>query len=224
LGALGLTKITSIDIPGCAHQPDLIQNLNDPFPPALQNCFSTIIDPGTLEHALDLRGALTNLVGALKLRGVIVHFLPIYSYNGGYVSINPNLLNDFYEVNGFSEQHTYIVMWDRYRPYAAHSRCYTYTPAVLGARHALADYDQCRYTPHLLHFARKVSEVAAVKCPIQNEAPSIEIAEPTSQQRIRQRLKALLYRFMPHQVAYELEARLRRRRDLRRIRRSSFYP
>jgi hypothetical protein len=59
-------------------------------------------------------------------------------------------------------------MWDRYWAYSSKKiRCYEYRKDVMGSRHALADYDQVRYTPHLLIFARKGREVDELTVPLQ---------------------------------------------------------
>src|SRR5437899_4151427 len=152
--AMGIHDRTSIDIPGSANRPNLIHDLNQPIPADLRGRFNLVIDPGTMEHVFDVRTGLTNVVHALAPGGTVIHFVPIYSYNGGYFSINPNVMHDFYEANGFTDIRSYVIMWDRYRPFRGRSRCYPYGP-VMRARHALADADQWRYTPHLLFLARK---------------------------------------------------------------------
>ncbi|MEZ5566182.1 MAG: hypothetical protein R3F24_12015 [Gammaproteobacteria bacterium] len=94
--------------------------------------------------------------------------MPTYSYNGGYYSINPNVLTDFYTANGFTDIRAFVIMWDRYRPYGKQrSLCYEYRSDVLGSRHALADLDQVRYAPHLLLFARKEMAVEEFVAPLQ---------------------------------------------------------
>ena len=103
LAALGLREVTSVDISGAAHAPDLVHDLNRPFPADLTGRFGLVVDPGTTEHVFDIRTGLGNVVRALRLGGVVVHFVPVYSYNGGYFTINPNLLTDFYAVNGVSD-------------------------------------------------------------------------------------------------------------------------
>jgi SAM-dependent methyltransferase len=167
--SLGIPDVTSVDIPGCEHQPDLIHDLNDPFPQHFSNRFNLVIDPGTIEHVFDIKTGLSNIVRALKVGGVIIQQVPVYSYNGGYYSINPNLLNDFYAANGFDELKTYIIMWDRYHAYTGQNRCYEYSEQLLGFRHAIADYDQCRFSPHMLFFARKKEELLEIRIPLQFE-------------------------------------------------------
>ena len=129
----------SVDIAGSEHVPDFIHDLNNPFPEKYMNRFNIIVDPGTIEHVFDIKSGLANIVRALKVGGTVIQQVPIYSYNGGYYNINPNLLNNFYVANGFADIKMFIIMWDRYHAYTGTNRCYEYTDKYLGARHALAD-------------------------------------------------------------------------------------
>lgn len=223
---MGLDEIVSIDIPGCEHPPDLVHNLNDPLPEHFLNRFNLIIDPGTVEHAFDVKTCLGNIARALKVGGIVVNFVPIYSYNGGYFSINPIVLHDFYRANGFRVLRSVIIMWDRFRPFAGESRCYEYGDAWLGSRHALADHDQVRFTPHLLLFSLKESAVAEITCPIQHEDGAAAPAETRSAFGAGQIVRSVLGladRLLPFNLAYELNHRAARMAALRRIRKHSFW-
>lgn len=222
--SLGIREVVSIDIPGCEYPPDFEHDLNEPLPQDFLNRFNLLIDPGTLEHAFDVKTCLSNVAGAMKVGGIVIHFVPIYSYNGGYFSINPNVLHDFYRGNGFHILRAIIIMWDRYRPYTGKCRCYEYGEAWLGARHALADSDQCRFTPHLLLFARKDAQVPKIVCPIQNEHLASQTpTSDTANARLARRVRSLAYRLLPFEAAYALEARITRRQVLRQIREHSFW-
>ncbi len=164
---LGLDDVTYMDIPGSEHPPDLVHDLNQPLPADRLDKYRLVMDPGTIEHVFDMKMCLTNVVRALQIGGIVVHQVPVYMFNGGYYSINPNVLNDFYARNGFTDLRTFIVMWDRYHPYKGQSRCYEYTASTMGARHALADVDQVRYSPMMVFFARKQEEVAEIRSPLQ---------------------------------------------------------
>lgn len=177
--ALGLEPVTTVDIPGSEHAPELVHDLNKPLPAEHLGRYGLIIDPGTIEHVFDMRTCLTNVSRALKPRGVVMHQVPVYMFNGGYYSINPNLLNDFYSKNGFSEIRTYIIMWDRYHPYVGKHRVYEYTAREMGMRHALSDYDQYRYSPMMMFVARKTSAVDEFVNPIQFEGHYHEAGAPS---------------------------------------------
>ena len=212
--SLGLPALTSIDIPGAAHSPDRIHDLNRPFPDELVGHFGLVVDPGTTEHVFDVRSGLSNVVRALRPGGVVIHFVPVYSYNGGYFSMNPNVLVDFYSANGFIDIRSFVIMWDRYRPFSGRSRVYEYGPS-LTARHALADRDQVRFTPHLLLFARKGAGTGEIVVPIQHEDHA-----PERRPRFLGRLARL---FLPEATVLYLAAWIRRELQLRRSRRASFW-
>lgn len=166
--ALGIDETLSVDIAGSEHIPNFIHDLNNPLPEKYMNGFNLIVDPGTIEHVFDIKSGLSNIVHALKIGGTVIQQVPIYSYNGGYYNFNPNLLNDFYTVNGFSDIKIFIIMWDRYNSYTDNNRCYEYSEKYLGSRHALTDYDQCRFTPHALLFAKKTKNNSEIVNPIQS--------------------------------------------------------
>lgn len=214
LAGLGASEITSVDIPGSTHEPDLIHDLNEPLPEALVGRFAAVLDPGTTEHVFDTRAALINVANALRVGGAAIHFVPIYSYNGGYFSINPNVMIDFYSINGFADLTAFIIMWDRYRPFAEKSRCYRYSP-LLEVRHGLADRDQCRFTPHLLLFARKDRTVNEYASPIQEERHPVGVVQSSP-------LKRILRRVLPEETVQWLAAKRRRDHQLRASRRDSF--
>jgi len=130
--ALTLDPVVTVDIPGAEHGPSIVHDLNEPFPESMRGKFKLVLDPGTTEHVFDVKTCLTNIVRVLAVGGVVVHQVPVYSYNGK-------------------------------------TRVYAYDEDVLGARHALADRDQVRFTPMLLTFARKIEEHDAIRVPLQYE-------------------------------------------------------
>lgn len=93
--AFGFDQIDSLDIPGCEHPADILHDLNTPLPKELYGQYNFLMDPGTLEHVFDQRQCFETCHRALAIGGIICHFVPIYSYNGGYYSINPNVVHDF---------------------------------------------------------------------------------------------------------------------------------
>jgi hypothetical protein len=180
----GFDAIDSLDIPGCEHTADIEHDLNTPLPEHLHGKYQFLMDPGTLEHIFDQRQCLETCHRALAIGGVICHFVPIYSYNGGYYSINPNVIHDFYAANGFGENQAYVIMWDRYKSYSTgKTRIYRYDTALMGSRHAVADLDQVRYTPHLLYFARKQSNPETLVCPIQFDGDYVGQATSLAESR-----------------------------------------
>lgn len=211
--ALGMAEVTSLDIEGAAHDPDLRHDLNAPLPDPLRDRFELVVDPGTTEHVFDLRSALTNVVYALRVGGAVIHFVPIYSYNGGYISINPSLFHDFYGANGFVDIRSYIILWDRYRQFGGPSRVYRYTKE-LEPRHALADRDLTRYVPHLLFFARKAEARPNIVVPVQHE--DHQVRPPRLLGRIARRV-------LPEDVVLYLVTMARRERQLFRSHRRSFW-
>lgn len=224
--ALGISEISTLDIPGCEHEPDLLHDLNQPLPENFTNRFNLVFDPATIEHVFDTKTGLANIVRALKVGGTVVQLAPIYSYNGGYYSINPNVINDFYRKNGFGDMKIFVIMWDRYRAYAGNHRCYEYSDEILGGRHALADYDQARFSPHLLLLARKIEDLPEIHVPLQYEGNYLT-SQPESDSRLSSKIKrygsVLLNTFLPFHLAFYMKSWAARKTQLFKIRRKSFW-
>ncbi len=217
---LGFKDVTTVDIPDCTLKPDIYHDMNQPFPKELEGKFQCILDPGTTEHVFDVKTCFTNIVNALAINGVVIHEVPVYSYNGGYFSINPQVLFDFYSENGFEDLKGYIVMWDRYLPYAPLNKVYEYNFEALGPRNALADRDQSRYSPHLLFFARKAREVEPLKVPIQKVVYLPQ--SPKSANPFLSRIKKFILEIVPFQLIMYFLQRSDRERSLKRTKKYSF--
>ena len=225
--ALGLSGVNSLDVPGSEHRAEIKHDLNDPLPPEFRSRHKLVLDPGTLEHVFDQRACMETIVRLLDVGGVVIHLVPTYMYNGGYYSINPNVLNDFYALNGFEDIKAYILMWDRYRGYAKiKTRCYAYRQDVLGSRHALADFDQVRYSPMLLFFARKTREMDVLKAPLQfggdyvGQASALEVARGQSLERVGKKWAARVQQWLPYNLANYLQTMVYRHLVLWRARRA----
>ena len=217
--ALEIEPFHSLDLPGSEHKADIAHDLNEPLESKWHDAYSTVFDPGTLEHVFDIGSCLRNIVRLLKLNGVVIHFVPVYSYNGGYYSINPNVLHDFYRANGFTDLLAYLLLWDRYRPFSsrAKTQCYVYREDVLGSRHALTEADQVRFAPHLLFFARKTQEVKHLTAPIQfqgnyvGQATALESTRNLSIERVGKRWARRLQGVLPVGPAIFLQTLIYRR-------------
>ena len=226
LKVMGIDTFHSLDLPGSEYGADIYHDLNEPLPAQWHGNYQLVLDPGTLEHVFDVRTCLANIVRALAVGGIVVHLVPIYSYNGGYYSINPNVLTDFYRVNGFSDLTSYVIMWDRYRPFTTRStRCYRYREDMLGSRHALTEADQVRYAPHLLTFARKSNDSANIVIPLQfggqyvAEASALRATRSLTLEQVGRKWAARLQRFLPLEPALYIQTAAYRRLTRWRARR-----
>jgi hypothetical protein len=230
LRSLGLSRIDSLDIPGSEHPAELLHDLNTPLPDQLRGRYSFLLDPGTLEHVFDVATCLRNIAQFLAVDGVVVHFVPVYSYNGGYYSINPNVLHDFYRANGFTDLRAYVIMWDRYRAHSkAKTLCYTYGEEILGCRHAVADRDQVRHAPHLLLFARKDRDVDSFVSPLQSggdyagQAAAAKRPGAQGLERFGSRWAPVVDRILPISVSFYLQQWVYRELVLLRARRKASF-
>jgi hypothetical protein len=222
--AFGWSDVTSIDVPGSEYKPDIIHDLNNQIPDNLADRFNLIVDPGTIEHVFDVKTCLSNVVNMLKVGGVVAHLVPIYSYNGGYYSINPNVLNDFYAANGFCDIKSYVIMWDRYKAFTdSKSLCYEYSQEIMGGRHALTQSDQYRYSPHLLLFARKEKVVDEITAPLQFMGEYGEGHASKASAKNTAKLAAALYRVLPFEMVFRLQSVAYRLLLANKIKKASFW-
>lgn len=68
--------------------------------------YDVVLDHGTLEHCFNVGQAALNLAGAVAEGGIIVHSLPMNSYNHGFYNFSPTWFYDLYcETAGFELVH-----------------------------------------------------------------------------------------------------------------------
>lgn len=100
---LGYGNVDTLDLfPD--ERPDIIGDLNVPFPEELWNRYDLVFDSGTAEHCFNIKEVLGNAVRALKVGGRVMHILPMSGFAGhGFYQFSPDLFAAFYGKNGFGE-------------------------------------------------------------------------------------------------------------------------
>jgi hypothetical protein len=63
--------------------------------------YDLVLDAGTVEHCFNIAQAILNAAGAVAPGGWIYHSPPLSMTNHGFYNLNPTLLHDFYEQNGW---------------------------------------------------------------------------------------------------------------------------
>lgn len=100
---LGYGKVETLDLFPDEH-PDIIADLNEPFPEELWDSYDLVFDSGTTEHCFNVKEVLGNAVRALKVGGRVMHILPMSGFAGhGFYQFSPDLFAAFYSKNGFAE-------------------------------------------------------------------------------------------------------------------------
>lgn len=111
---LGIKEFNVMDV-SKYEGADIIHNLNEPIPAALENQFDFIIDGGTFDHLLDLRVAFENVVKLLKVGGRIFQWNAASNFTGAaYISLGPDFFYDFYLLNKFIDCKVYIAAVDSF--------------------------------------------------------------------------------------------------------------
>jgi hypothetical protein len=80
---------------------EIVQDMNLPLAPELENRYHLVIDSGTLEHCFNIGQAMVNVVRALKVGGIAYHGNPLLMMNHGFFNFCPTFYHDFYTANGF---------------------------------------------------------------------------------------------------------------------------
>ncbi len=110
--ALGFQEVHAMDI-SPYEGADIIFDLNQPdLPQELIGKFDYIVDGGTTEHVFNYAQALFNVAKLLKLNGKVFHYIPCCGgwINHGYYSLQPSLMRDFYNSNGFRIERLNVIM------------------------------------------------------------------------------------------------------------------
>lgn len=110
--SLGCGKLLTIDYDGKA---EILHNLNYPLPKNYHSIADCVYDGGTSEHVANIGQSLTTMVQLPKLGGLICQVVPMNCYGGSYYGLDPLLLHDFYQVNGFEQLELVILDNDSWR-------------------------------------------------------------------------------------------------------------
>ena len=87
----------------------IIADLNKPLPEELHGKYDLVIDGGTMEHILDVKQVLDNIVLALLPGGRVMHLSPTSNFIGhGFYSFSPELFYHYYGMNLFINRRAYI--------------------------------------------------------------------------------------------------------------------
>lgn len=105
----GFTGYTDIDYNGKAK---LTLDLGQPVPPELHSSAALLFDGGVSEHIVAMITALSNAALIVKPGGLLVQVLPTSAFGESYYNIDPILLRDFYEANGFRTEEC-LLYYDR---------------------------------------------------------------------------------------------------------------
>ena len=102
--ALMTDRQVTVDVLDIAtyHGSEIVCDMNYAVDEKLVRAYDMVWDGGTLEHVFDIAQGLTNCAQMCKLGGLVVHLLPINQCGHGFYNINPTLMVDFHEDNGFT--------------------------------------------------------------------------------------------------------------------------
>jgi hypothetical protein len=148
---IGFGCVESLDISrfeGCTHVFDLNSTS---LPEHLKERFGAIYNGGTLEHIFDVRSALGNIFGMLRVGGVVIDGAPVNGWvDHGFYQFSPTFFTDFYRANGFE------ILEARLLEYKARERSVIVRPYVPGS---LDGRPQNSFSEALLYFgvARKTA-------------------------------------------------------------------
>jgi hypothetical protein len=182
-------------------KPEILHDMNFPVPDHLKNRFTLVLDGGTMEHIFDIRQSLTNIVNMVKVGGFVNHICS-YHIDHGLYSINPCLLHDFYEINGFEIVLCYIQIIDYRRFYKTYKNKNSYYAYRYGQSFENLIHP---HKQNLVFFiAKKIKQLPEIVIPTQgifneqhNYYQNVNKPEAKSiQTRIAEILPDFLYKFL----------------------------
>ena len=163
LKLLGANRIDSMDV-SAYENATIIHDLNQPWPEALHDRFSLVLDGGTLEHVFDFPTALRNCMQAIAPGGHFVCVTPTNNVMGhGFYQFSPELFfRVFTPENGFEIER--LLLYEQ--PWA--SVWYEVgDPNRIRSRVELVN----NRPTYLIVCARKIASVALAHAPVQSDYP-----------------------------------------------------
>ena len=91
-------KLDCVDI----HPSRGVERVVDLNYPCDLGSYDLVLDAGTIEHCFNIAQAIINAAQAVGPGGHVFHGPPMTMLNHGFYNINPTLLYDFYEQNGWT--------------------------------------------------------------------------------------------------------------------------
>jgi len=114
---LGFAHYDDIDFDP-AEGTTLLHDLNVSIPLDWHQGYDLVFENGTLEHIFDIKQAIGNIAHLVKVGGYVCHASPLDAFNHGFYNFSPNFFHDFYDANGFTDLHFYLVRYSS--KYATH--------------------------------------------------------------------------------------------------------
>ena len=194
LRTLGFSQVDIVDISDY-EGANVLQDLNLPIPPRLNERYDLIVDGGTLEHVFNFPMAIENIMRMTKVGGEVLLFSPSNNYCGhGFYQLSPELyFRVFSPDNGFEMRRIYVNCGNRY-----------YHVADPVDVHGRVELTNSRMALLMVH-ARKIARVPEKLQPPQQSDYVTTWAERAEENRIEQKdspLKAFLRaRLSPQTVA-----------------------
>lgn len=79
---------------------EIVLDLNQPAPEAMEGRYDLVYDGGTMEHCFNVGQVMRNILGFARVGGFIVHVNPLNYYNHGFFNFNPTFYHDWYTQSG----------------------------------------------------------------------------------------------------------------------------
>ncbi len=92
-------------------------DLNKDIPDHLYSTCDLMIDSGTAEHCFNIGKVFENYFYMLKPNGILVQFIPFFSANHGFWSINPTTVFDMSSCNPIKIMEMELQSYESYKTY-----------------------------------------------------------------------------------------------------------
>src|SRR5258706_1169674 len=97
-------------------QAEIIQDMNMPAPPALENRFDFIFNGSCMDNSFNAAMFMSNMTRMLKPGGRVVHIEHASNWPASYVSYSPDWFLDYYANNNFADCQVFVAEFPGHTP------------------------------------------------------------------------------------------------------------
>jgi SAM-dependent methyltransferase len=112
LRMLGAARVRAIDHTNY-EGADIVHDLNQPIPSALEACADFIVDGSTLDNVFNPANCLQNIARMLRPGGRLMSVNVASPHQGPYTVMTPYWLLDFFAINDFADCRVYMTLHGR---------------------------------------------------------------------------------------------------------------
>jgi len=196
---LGYSNFYDIDYNGNAL---LNFDLNQPVSHRYHGMADLLYDGGVCEHVANISQALTTMVHLCAEQGTLVQCVPQNAYGASYYGIDPTLLKDFYELNGFETLELFLLSKRKWRTWLTWMLQKKLKPADVNALRRKNQDDPTSIQARAMRLLADDHPLSIKRHPWQYDKVAREVPTMTMVYYVGRRVKMNRTILWPHQTSY----------------------